>query len=258
MIPISIARKEYNASFFHIMVQGVNKEYIFDNRIYLSVYENIIKRKLRKYNINIIAYCIMSNHAHILINIDKIKEMSKYMHDVNTEYANYYNKSESRVGHVFRARFRSEPINNIRYLAKCINYIHMNPVKAKIVDTCEKYKYSSYKYYIKEKGYINFKIIKDIIGNDYIDELKKYQNNINLFLDIDKNKKINSYICDFLEQENLQLYQIFEDIDNFKNILIFLHEKGNITYTELCKKFNTRRERLSNLLKEYNANVNNV
>lgn len=102
MIPISIARKEYNASFFHIMVQGVNKEYIFDNRIYLSVYENIIKRKLRKYNVNIIAYCIMSNHAHILINIDKIKEMSKYMHDVNTELCKKFNTRRERLSNLLK------------------------------------------------------------------------------------------------------------------------------------------------------------
>ncbi len=250
MIPISITRREYNASFFHIMVQGVNKEYIFNNETYLNLYENIIKRNLKKHNVNIIAYCVMSNHTHILINVDQIEEMSKYMHDVNTEYANYYNKNEGRVGHVFRARFRSEPINTVRYLAKCINYIHMNPVKAKIVDTCEEYVYSSWKYYIKEKGFINFKIIKEIMGNNYIEELKNYQNNINLFMDIEKDEKIDSYICEFLEQGKLQLYQTFEDINNLKNILVYLREKGNVTYTELCKKFNVRRERLPKLLKK--------
>ena len=166
-----IARNKYNASFFHVMVQGLNKEYIFKKEIYIKIYENLLKRKSERYEVNIIAYCIMNNHAHILINVSKIEKMSEFMHNVNTEYAKFYNIQEKRVGYVYRDRFKSEPIENVRYFAKCINYIHMNPVKAKMVKLCENYKYSSYNNYINNNGFVNLEIVKNILGDNYIEIL---------------------------------------------------------------------------------------
>lgn len=244
-----IARNNYNASFFHIMVQGLNKEYIFNKEIYIKIYENLLKRKSEKYQVNIIAYCIMSNHAHILLQVNEIEEMSKFMHSVDTEYAKFYNEQEKRVGYVYRERFKSEPIEDVRYFAKCINYIHLNPVKAKMVKFCGEYKYSSYNSYIYKNGFVNLEIVKNVLGDDYIEVLKQYNKNVNIFLDNEECDNIDDKICDFLEEKDLNLYEILESKKKLQEILIYLKEKQKIRYTMMMEKFNIGKTKLANLLK---------
>lgn len=129
------------------MVQGINKEYIFGKPKEAEKFKEIILRKLEQSNVIILAYCIMGNHAHILIYSEKSENISKYMQKVNTTYSQFYNKETRRVGYVFRDRYCSQDILNERQLYNCLRYIHNNPVKAKIVKCMEDYEYSSYKEY---------------------------------------------------------------------------------------------------------------
>ena len=169
-----MARKNLNTNFFHIIVQGINKEYIFNKIEYMERYKHLLITNLIKYKVRIIAYCIMNNHAHILLNTENVEMLSGYMKSVNTSYAKYYNKEESRVGVVFRNRYVSEPIYEQKYLLNCIAYIHNNPVKANMVDSVEMYKYSSYKDYINLRGIVTKEDIKSIFGSTsgYLDTYK--------------------------------------------------------------------------------------
>ena len=83
-----------------------------------SMYELKDEHKLK-----IIAYCIMNNHAHLLIQTEKISELSKYMQRIHTRYGMYYNKKYNRVGYVFRDRFKTEEIYTKAHLINCIKYI---------------------------------------------------------------------------------------------------------------------------------------
>ncbi len=84
------ARSKYENNFFHVMTQGINKENIFYNDKYKRIYIKFLFDNAKKYNIKIIAYCIMINHAHLLLEINDIKEMSKFMKMVNMKYAMLY------------------------------------------------------------------------------------------------------------------------------------------------------------------------
>ena len=87
-----IARKDSKSSFYHVMVQGINKEYIFDTDFNIKKYIELIVSKIYRSNIEILAYCIMNNHAHFLIYCEKIEELSKFMQKLNTSYSRFYNK----------------------------------------------------------------------------------------------------------------------------------------------------------------------
>lgn len=161
-----IGRKNLNTSFFHIIVQGLNKEYIFKNIRYIKEYRKLILNNISKYDVKIIAYCIMNNHAHILLYTERTEEMAGYMKSINTIYARYYNKSENRVGFVFRNRYQTEPIYNEEYLLNCIGYIHNNPVKAKMVNSPSEYKYSSYNDYVHNNGIAVKDTLKLVFGSE--------------------------------------------------------------------------------------------
>ena len=182
-----IARKDLNTSFFHVMVQGIEKKYIFERNTYKRKYLGILLDQSEEFRINIIAYCIMDNHAHILINVDKIEDMSKFMHKVNGLFAQYYNFMEgNRVGYVFRNRFASEPIYNAKYLLNCIRYIHNNPVNANMVRKPAEYDFSSYNEYTSKRGVATNKIIYQMIN---IEEVISKENEMYTFIDIEINTK---------------------------------------------------------------------
>lgn len=174
-----VARNLLGEIFTHNMVQGINREFIFENDKQKQKYLNLMKKYNQKYELSIISYCIMDNHAHLLTYTNDTKRLSLFMKDINTEYALYYNKLKNRVGYVFRNRFTSKIICDQNQLYTCIKYIHMNPVKAKIVDSEEKYKFSSYNDYINKNNFINSKILNLVFLSEenYIEKFKsiKYQ-----------------------------------------------------------------------------------
>lgn len=249
MINISrIARKYYDTSFFHVIVQGINKEYIFKKDRYINKYLQLLNEKIYKEEIKIVAYCIMNNHAHLLIKVDDIKNLSIYMQKVNTVYAKYYNYMEkNRVGYVFRDRFKSEPILNRRQLIQCIKYIHRNPVKANMVQNEEEYQYSSYSNY--KVGKINkLKIftneeIQYICNTNIINE--------DLFLDIetDEKKDINDLISEFVINERIKAFEIFENDEVIKKLIKFLKQQKKIRYTEMMKSLDITKGTMERLKK---------
>jgi putative transposase len=87
----------------------------------------------------------MPNHVHLLGEIFEKEDLSRFMHDLNMTYAEYFNETYGEVGHVWQGRFVSKLIIRDKYLFDCIIYIEFNPVRAKIVNNPVSYPWSSYK-----------------------------------------------------------------------------------------------------------------
>ena len=159
------ARNIISKRMYHVMVQGINKEYIFNNNNFKNHYIYLLRNKLGDFNSIVIAYCIMDNHAHLLLYAENEKEISKLLQRLNCAYSNYYNKVKKRVGYVFRDRFLSQEINDINGIVNCIKYIHNNPVKAKMVNSVEKYYFSSYNEYITGSSHIiDFCLVNSVLN----------------------------------------------------------------------------------------------
>lgn len=141
------APRERSASgIYHVMVRGINKQPIFqmhkDWLRYLKVLEGVQEKA--PYTLH--AYCLMDNHVHLLLQEEK-EPIGDTMKRIGTSYVYWFNKKYSRVGHLFQARFRSEAVEDDSYFLTVLRYIHQNPVRAKIVDRCSAYPWSSYKAY---------------------------------------------------------------------------------------------------------------
>ena len=125
---------------------------------------NILKEYKEKYDVQIYAYCIMSNHFHLLIKAD-LEELASFMAKILAIYAIYYNKIHQRIGYVFEGRYKSQCIEDTNYFWNCFRYIHRNPVKAGIVKNEMQYKYSSFNEYYGTSKIISTKPIETIYGN---------------------------------------------------------------------------------------------
>jgi len=119
------------------------------------------------------SFCLMPNHFHLLIEQCGEISISNFMLRLSTSFSMYMNIKYKRVGHVFQDQFKSVLIGSNSQLMWTSSYIHMNPVKSKLVHDPSDYIWSSYKDFIDER-YTNFlekKLIKEIFGN--IENLKK-------------------------------------------------------------------------------------
>lgn len=244
------SRKNLPGLFHHIMSQGINKEYIFNNDNLKERYITILKDKIQKNNVNIFAYCIMDNHVHLLVNIEEIEDMCKFMHKVNTAYAKFYNKVYNRVGYVFRNRYLAKPILDENQLKRCIVYIHRNPVVAEMVKKESEYKFSSYNEYLKsmnEEKLIYSNSSKILFGEISIKEFKKefkdihnYKDNeLAEFDDFKENAEINT-------EELLEKYAYLSE--NEKILRLNLKEK--ISERKLAETFNKSRYEIRKILKQ--------
>ena len=156
-----IARQKHDNAVYHIMVRGNNRENIFfddDDRI--RFFETL-KRYLEKYQIIIYAYCLMDNHAHLLINCNG-QDISKVMQGVNLSYTQYINRKYKRCGHLFQGRFKSIIVKGDNDIIQESRYIHRNPVRAGIVAKVSEYKWSSFNIYVGKKD------VFDIIDANFV------------------------------------------------------------------------------------------
>ena len=215
-------RNFIKTSYLHIMTQGINKTYIFEYEEDIKYYIKIMYELLKEYKIKIIAYCIMNNHTHMLVKVEKIEELSNYMLRLNSKYARYYNKKYKRVGYVFRDRFRSEGIYNDAQLYNCIRYIYNNPVKAGICNRPEEYKWS------------NYKPIPEKISDTYI------------FIDDEEEieKAYKEYIKIFMEKNNLDIINPKRNKELLKELITTLNKDYGLSLRKIAFELNIPRETL--------------
>ena len=150
LITLTMARKKrewYPGATYHVMSRGNRKAAIFndvtDNLFFLKILGDV--KELHPFKIHSI--CLMTNHFHMAIEIADIAP-GRIMQKALGSYANYYNQRHSLSGHVFEGRYASSLIEDERYFLEVSRYIHLNPVKARMVRDPRAYEYSSYDLFV--------------------------------------------------------------------------------------------------------------
>ena len=138
------------AGYYHIINRGVDKMNIFRHPDDYEYFEELMCFYMKSYGITLHNYCLMSNHYHLLIEISQ-ENLSKFMRQLNMNYAIYYNKKYKRTGHLWQGRFKSWFVTDEAYLYTLMLYIEQNPLKAKMVKSLEAYPYSSYHYFLEKQ-----------------------------------------------------------------------------------------------------------
>ncbi|KKR01432.1 hypothetical protein A2W67_02180 [Candidatus Nomurabacteria bacterium RIFCSPLOWO2_02_40_28] len=201
-----------NGEYYHVYNRGNSKQKIFhDNEDYfrfislmyacnsvnnfriftLAKEESPYDFERGKQIVSIGSYCLMPNHFHILITQTEERGISKFIQKLTTAYVMYYNKKYKRTGGLFEGKFKSEHLNNDRYLKYLFSYIHLNPIKLiqkdwkevgirnkkEALGYLQSYKYSSYLDFLEIKRIQN-KLLNIETFPEYFPNKKSFQKEI--------------------------------------------------------------------------------
>ncbi len=186
-------RIEYKGALYHVLSRGNQQQDIFLGKSDRIDFLELIEELVERFNLEIYAFVLMSNHYHILLKTLE-PNLSKSMQWLGTTYTRRYNNRHQLCGHLFQGRYKSIIVQNDAYLLNLSYYIHRNPLRANMVERLADYEWSSYRYYAYKRKSPNwlststilnqFKNIPDIHkayrsnAQQYSDEQNKLSENI--------------------------------------------------------------------------------
>ena len=156
------SRTRSESGLYHVILRGNGKQLLFESDEDRVSFLSLLRVKTRADGISVIAWCLMSNHIHLLLD-DPQDNLSHAMHALATAYARHFNDASGHVGVVFQGRFTSVPIADEHQLLRAVRYIHDNPEKAGVAPTWE-YRWSSYKEYLSGAHLISDELVLGLIG----------------------------------------------------------------------------------------------
>ena len=183
------ARRKSESGIYHIMLRGINKQVIFEDEEDNFKFLETLKKYKAISGYKIFAYCLMSNHVHLLLKVEK-EDIDLIIKRIASSYVYWYNWKYKRNGHLFQDRFKSEPVENDSYFLTVVRYIHQNPLKAGVCKSIDGYNFSSYNEYVKKADLVDTDFCLGIIDKEQFVEF---------------NNEYNEDVCLEIEKENFRL-----------------------------------------------------
>jgi len=134
---------------YHVVNRGNNKQVVFVEESDYQKYLDILRRYKIKFGFKIFAYCLMSNHIHLLIKTSEKGTISAIMKAITIAHTRNYHFKYNCSGHIWGGRFKSPIVSDDEYLLTVMRYIEQSPVRAGIVVDPEQYRFSSYQGNVK-------------------------------------------------------------------------------------------------------------
>lgn len=225
-------RQSSPTGIYHVVVKGVNSQLMFEERRDYLKYIEILEYQKEICKFELFAYCLMSNHVHLLIRINE-SPLDSVFRKINTTYSNWFNMKYSRTGPLQDGRYYSEPINSVHHFLSALKYIHRNPIKSGLEKSIgSKYQWNSYNAYIQGKnGLVDIEFAFSEINN--IDEFVNFHSTDSKYKFIEEGrlrKRIPDDVAIDIIKKDFHVKHP-EDISDFplinrRNAIIRLNEKG--------------------------------
>jgi REP element-mobilizing transposase RayT len=150
---------------YHVIVRGNQRQKTFLSDTDYQAYLERLGRYRQRLDVIVYAYCLMPNHVHLLVET-RSEPLSKFMQGLQQSYTQYFNRAHHKVGHLFQGRYKAIVCDKDEYLLTLLRYIHLNPVRAKIVQKPEQYKYSGHGAYVdaQKTGIIDPRPVLQMLG----------------------------------------------------------------------------------------------
>jgi len=169
-------RLSFENAFYHITARGNRREKIFYSDRDKEVFLKRLKEMLLKYSMICYAYCLMDNHYHFFIKTNQ-SNLSQGIHYLNSSYANWFRNKHQIIGPLFQGRFKSILVDADHYALVLSAYIHLNPLRAGVVNQLKDYPWSSYLDYLdlRESHIADPSFILKLIDNNHFKAIRKYR-----------------------------------------------------------------------------------
>jgi len=223
--------------FYHVVNRGVAKNNIFLCDDDFIKFLEIMQEASEDYDFEIFSFCLMDNHYHLLIKINK-ENLSVIMQKINSRYSIYFNKKYNRVGPLWQGRFKSWFVYDEGYLKALVKYIEFNPIKANITQKIGQYRWAMSSNNVKCLM-LNFELIKEIDFDKELDdkELKKIGEIYRAKFEIKEDE--------IVKKEIKKLVDYTGSRDN----IIYDAVQDGYTQVELAKYFNLSNVAISKIFK---------
>lgn len=129
----------------HLIQRGNNRVATFADDEDFTRYLRVLREASRRAECAVHAYVLMSNHVHLLATPNDRHGLARMMQRMGTWYVRYFNERHGRTGTLWEGRYRSTLVDTERYFLACMRYIELNPVRAGIVDSPARYRWSSFR-----------------------------------------------------------------------------------------------------------------
>lgn len=140
------ARKKSQTGIYHVMLKGINRQPIFEEEEDREKFISVLRHYKQECGYAIFAYCLMDNHVHFVIREGR-EPLAQIMKRIGVSYVYWYNVKYKRSGHLFQDRYKSDAIEDDKYLLEVIRYIHQKPLQAEFTTAMEDYRWNSYAEY---------------------------------------------------------------------------------------------------------------
>lgn len=141
-------RIEYPGAWYHVMNRGLNRRSTYSDSQDYSLFLQTLGEACFLFHVSVSAYCLMPNHYHLLIHTPE-GNLSRFMRHLNGVYTQRFNRAHNRDGPLFRGRFKGILVQQDSHLIQVVQYIHHNPIKARLVESLKEYKWSSHRHFLK-------------------------------------------------------------------------------------------------------------
>jgi len=177
-------RINYSGAFYHVTSRGNEQKNVFKSKRDREKFFEYLESATQRYDAVIHAFCLMDNHYHLLIETPS-GNLPQIMRHINGAYTTYFNVKRARSGHLLQGRYKAILVEIDEYAKELSRYIHLNPVRAKMVKTPEEYAWSSYRFYIgaeKPPEWLCRDFILGYFGNKVSIAQKGYCNFVSLLV----------------------------------------------------------------------------
>jgi len=144
-------RVHFPGALYHVISRGNQGQSIYkddeDHRRFQTLLGEVVKR----HALTLYAYVLMANHFHLLLEVSR-SPLAKAMQSLLYSYTRYYNQRYRKVGHLFQGRYRAILCDRDSYLMELVRYLHLNPVRAKLISDPARYRWSSHRDYLVGKS----------------------------------------------------------------------------------------------------------
>jgi putative transposase len=174
----NVQKPDIPDSYYHVYARGTSKNLIFlesaDYKYFIALFGRYLSSEPKKDRVGVVyphfygkiellAYCLMGNHFHLLLYQNEQAAMGRYMKSLMTSYSRYFNLKYKRSGPLWEETYKASLIDADSYLTHISRYIHMNP------RYWQRYKYSSIRYYLgneKQEWLLKDRVMRQFSDND--------------------------------------------------------------------------------------------